>query len=243
MKIIAQKEGLYDRELFIESSLKKSFIDGLLLDITITTDGKIVVFSPVISNYTSLGNIQNNTLDELKTDSILLLTEVLEELKNYTKKILLRILPFDSLKITDLNAEKIMNFYKIYVDKIIEVVRPYNYLKIELCSLSHSVIYNLKKTVKTEKVGMIFELENLNFVDVDFYIFPVHSLNDVLIEELLNSKKNVMVELQTCSDIDIVYQHISKSANPKLLNDELFVICHRPTIIHDFIQDYKTKDK
>ena len=65
MKILAHKSNLYNNKNFIESVNKLEGLTGVMLDIVMIKDKKILVFSPVTTNKITINTIQNNNLSEL----------------------------------------------------------------------------------------------------------------------------------------------------------------------------------
>ena len=75
MKILAHKSNLYNNKNFIESVNKLEGLTGVMLDIVMTKDKKILVFSPVTANKITINTIQNNNLSELTYYDILTLDD------------------------------------------------------------------------------------------------------------------------------------------------------------------------
>lgn len=235
LKIIAKKEGVYNYEAFINQSIESDYITGIFLEITVTKDKEVLIFSPVDSNYTSIGSIQNNTLGTIKQQSTVLLDGLLQTLDNYKKKIFLQLLPFDSIVITDKNFEQIAQYYEGFVNIVLKIIAKYPNLDISICSTNHSVLYHLLNKKTKYKIGMIFAPENLNYMDVDYYVFDGTNINTVLINELFNQNKDVMIRLGEHTDISDVYNHIEKSNDPEKLEQMIQIIDSKPSITHDYI--------
>ena len=83
MKIIAHKSNLYNNKTFIESVNSLDGLTGVMLDIVMTRDKQVLVFSPVTTNKITINTIQNNNLSELTYYDILKLYESLNMLNNF----------------------------------------------------------------------------------------------------------------------------------------------------------------
>jgi len=237
MKIIAEKEGLYNNDIFVEYISKEDIVDGIMFQITITSDGKVILFNSVRNNYASLGQIQTSTINELKNQSIVLIDDILEKLKDYPKKIYLELVPFDALVVTDKNYEQISKFYQAFVNNVLEVLKKHSNLDIRLCSINQSILYHLMNSNSKYKIGMIFEPQNLNYVDVDFYIFVYTNFNNTIINQLLDANKDVMIQIDDSNNIPTIFEHISKNSNPNRLINNISIITSRPILIADYIKE------
>ena len=93
MKIIAHKSNLYNNKTFIESVNSLEGLTGVMLDIVMTRDKQVLVFSPVTTNKITINTIQNNNLSELTYYDILTLDQALNMLNNFKGKIIINLLP------------------------------------------------------------------------------------------------------------------------------------------------------
>ena len=63
MQIIARKSNLYNNQEFIKEILQEiDAVQGIMLDVVMTKDKQVLVFSPVMSNQTTINTIQNSNL-------------------------------------------------------------------------------------------------------------------------------------------------------------------------------------
>ena len=95
MKIIAHKSNLYNNKTFIESVNSIEGLTGVMLDIVMTKDKQVLVFSPVTTNKITINTIQNNNLSELTYYDILTLDDALNMLNNFKGKIIINLLPLN----------------------------------------------------------------------------------------------------------------------------------------------------
>ena len=58
MKIIAHKSNLYNNKTFIEGINSIEGLTGIMLDIVMTRDKQVLVFSPVTTNKITINTIQ-----------------------------------------------------------------------------------------------------------------------------------------------------------------------------------------
>ena len=98
MKIIAHKSNLYNNKTFIESVNNIEGLTGVMLDIVMTKDKQVLVFSPVTTNKITINTIQNNNLEELTYYDILTLDDAINMLNNFKGKIIINLLPLNEAK-------------------------------------------------------------------------------------------------------------------------------------------------
>ena len=191
MKILANKTDLYNNIDFLKKSVKmESPLEGVGFNIAITKDNKFVVFSPVSDNQTTIQTIANKNLNELKSLDLLTLDYILNIYK----------------------AEKYR--FKIFLNLIPSSISITSEESLEaLKNINNNYIENLLKE------GIVLFGGNLNYSDVDFYLFGTGLLSDEIFKQQLDLKKEVMVYVGTSNDLSLVYEHFKGEKSTALANE------------------------
>ena len=95
MMIIIHKSNLYNNKEFIETVNTLDKLSGVMLDIIMTKDKKVLVFSKVTTNKATINTIQSNNLNELSYYDILTLEDALTMLNKFDGKIILNLIPLN----------------------------------------------------------------------------------------------------------------------------------------------------
>lgn len=91
-----------------------------------------------------------------------------------------------------------------------------------ISSNNYNIIYYLKQTTLKYKIGVLLNPNELNYIDVDFYIFPTEMLNYSIIKQQLDIKKEVMIISYNNKDIITInnfFKSISNTNLPLIINN------------------------
>ncbi len=208
LQIIAHKSNLYNNREFMDIARNTRYeITGIMLDIIITKDKKVLVFSPVSTNQTTLNTIQNSDLNEISFLDVFLLEEALAMLHDSEHKIILNLLPLNEAVVIE-QYQKIVRDNEEYIRLVKEVVDRYPQLHLYLCSSSYNLLYVLKRMITNFKVGVMLDVNNSNYVDVDFYVFTSDMLEKKILQQQIDIGKEVMIQMDNCDQMTKVVQFI-----------------------------------
>ena len=121
MKIIAHKSNLYNNKTFIETVNSLEGLTGVMLDVVMTKDKKVLVFSRVTTNKITINTIQNNNLSELTYYDILTLEDALTMLNNFKEKIIINLLPLNEAILIE-DYEKVVSNNLSYTEEVKKVI-------------------------------------------------------------------------------------------------------------------------
>lgn len=234
MKIISLKENLYTGKEFIDKVNSLSYIDGISVDITMTKDGYIILYNYDINNAASLGSVQNTTFSNIQTISIGTLEDFLHVIKEYPKKIVLHLLPILTPTIHDDNIEMLNDIFSYFVNQVYHIIRKFPNLKIEIATSSGRLLYYLKKKKEQEKLGLIIRSDDLNYHEVDFYVFSAEMFDLKIMNQQLDLGKEIMMYLITSNEISVfmdVFNKESLNENKNRILEHLQIITPYPEII------------
>ena len=214
MKILAHKSNLYNNKNFIESVNKLEGLTGVMLDIVMTKDKKILVFSPVTTNKITINTIQNNNLSELTYYDILTLDDALTMLSNFKRKIIINLLPLNEALLIE-DYQKIISNNLSYIEEVKKVTDRFSDLDIYVCSSSYNLLYQVIRVFKSRKKGVVLNEDSGSYIDVDFYIFIPSMLNEKIMAEQLSIGKEVMIIMEDADDISIVLKFLENNKENK----------------------------
>ncbi len=214
MMIIAHKSNLYNNKNFIEAVNNLAGLTGVMLDIVMTKDKKVLVFSRVTTNKITINTIQNNNLSELQYYDILSLDEALSMLKDFKGKIIINLIPLNEALLID-DYQKVVADNLNYTEEVKKVVSKYPYLNIYICSSSYNLLYQITKIFVNNKKGVILDENSGSYIDVDFYIFIPSMLNERIMREQLSLNKEVMIIMEDADDITIVLEFLEDNMTNK----------------------------
>lgn len=210
MRILANKTNLYNNTDFLQKTKEKiKYLEGVGFNVAITKDNEFVIFSPVTDNQTTIQTITNKNLKELTYLDLLTLKDILlfYQKNKSTMKIFLNLLP-SSIPIT--SEESLLTLKNIndnYASHLLEVLRPYPDLNLYIGSVSASLIQLFKKLPQNWKTGIVLFGGNINYIDVDFYVFGTELLNDKIFKQQLDLAKEVILYLGTANDLTVAYEY------------------------------------
>lgn len=214
MKILAHKSNLYNNKNFIESVNKLEGLTGVMLDIVMTKDKKILVFSPVTTNKITINTIQNNNLGELTYYDILTLDDALTMLSNFKRKIIINLLPLNEALLIE-DYQKIISNNLSYIEEVKKIIDKFPDLNIYICSSSYNLLYQVIRVFKSRKKGVVLNEDSGSYIDVDFYIFIPSMLNEKIMAEQLSIGKEVMIIMEDADDISIVLKFLENNKENK----------------------------
>ena len=214
MKIIAHKSNLYNNKTFIETVNNLEGLTGVMLDVVMTKDKKVLVFSPVTTNKITINTIQNNNLSELTYYDILTLEQALNMLNSFKGKIIINLLPLnEALLIVD--YQKVISNNLSYTEEVKKVIDRFPNLNIYVCSSSYNLLYQIIRMFTNRKKGVVLSEDSGSYIDVDFYIFIPSMLNEKIMAEQLSIGKEVMIIMTDADDISIVISFLEKNIKNK----------------------------
>ena len=213
MSIIVRRNNLESPVSFLNNANDFNYIDGILLEVTMTKDRVIVIYNSTDTPGVTLDRIQNSNFEDLDKTSV----EKLDTLLEYQEK----------------NSS--------YINLINEIIMKYPTLNTSLQSTNTHLIFYLKRIVKNSPIGLELIDENDNYVDVDYYIFPTTLLDYNVIKQQLNLNKGVMITIRISDDLVLLYIFLDKY--PELLNDKyrIMFITNYPKLVNELIDSMKTK--
>lgn len=214
MMIIAHKSNLYNNKTFIESVNNLEGLTGVMLDIIMTKDKKVLVFSRVTTNKITINTIQNNNLSELTYYDILTLEDALAMLNNFKGKIIINLLPLNEALLVE-DYQKVVSNNLSYTEEVKKVTDKFPNLNIYVCSSSYNLLYQIIRVFTNRKNGVVLSEDSGSYIDVDFYIFIPSMLNEKIMTEQLSIGKEVMIIMEDADDISIVISFLENNKNNK----------------------------
>ena len=214
MMIIAHKSNLYNNKTFIEKVNSLERLTGVMLDIVMTKDKKVLVFSRVTNNKITINTIQNNDLSELIYYDILTLEDALAMLNKFKGKIIINLIPLNEALLVE-DYQKVVSNNLSYTEEVKKVTDKFPNLNIYICSSSYNLLYQIIRIFTNNKKGVILSENSGNYIDVDFYIFIPSMLNEKIMAEQLSIGKEVMLIMEGADDISIVINFLENNRNNK----------------------------
>lgn len=233
MNIIANKNQDETFKIFIQNVEKDEFIKGFTTYITKTKDEEIVVYSQNKITEEILYNIQNNNFIDLNTE-VIKLEEFFEITKFIKKDIFIFVTPILTPILSDSNIKSIYDENVKYINKISDIIKKQNKTNVYINSTSRVLINLLYKNLQNYKIGFELSINDLNYIDTDYYILKTTMLNNVIIDEQFSKNKKIFVMINTIEDLDIIYNYINN--NIKYLN-KLNYICTYPNIFYNLFYE------
>lgn len=208
LNIIAHKNNLYNNKEFIDKTLySQHHLQGVMLDVVMTKDQKILVFSSISANQTTLNTIQNSNVEGISYFDIFYLEDALKAFENTNFKIIINMVPLNEVTLIE-NYQQVVKDNERYTRVVYDILKRYPKLNLYVCSASYNLIYMIKQIVSNLKIGVILNVANSSYVDVDFYIFAPEMLERKILEEQLAIGKEVMIQMQNSDDMSKVTKFI-----------------------------------
>lgn len=238
MKLIIEKNSKYTIPDFFSKIINLDYIDGICLNIVKTSDNVLVSINLSTSNNSFLRTISLNNFVNLKGFEMVPLLEIMNYLKriNYQEKIFLNIIPYQPTKLTEDDSILLVDMYKEYAKLLREIIDISRDLNIYIHSISRTLIDFIRKEDVKTKFGFTISLFDLNYIDVDYYVFLVDMLNFSLIKQEIDMGKEVVIYIGTDYELSYIYD-IFKGDKKTNLTEEIFENIY---IIGDYPEILKT---
>jgi len=224
MSIIAFKNNTQNSAEFLSDVNVTDYIDGIIIQVTMTKDGTIIGFGQDALAINSIETLQNSKFSDLQqVYAIPDLNSILKLFGNWQKRIVIRV---TSLLSPILSTETLQEFNQRnteYIVKLNSIINNYRNLNISLHSVNNHTVYFLKQNIKNFPIGLELSDENYNFMDVDYYVFPANLLEYRIINQQLNLNKEVMISIQSGNDLELVYQFFENSPQNNLIPQLTFI--------------------
>lgn len=214
MMIIAHKSNLYNNKNFVESVNQLEGLAGIMLDVVMTKDKQVLVFSRVTTNKITINTIQNNNLNEISYYDILTLEDALTMLENFKGKIIINLLPLNEALLIE-DYQKVVDNNLRYTEVVKTTTDKFVHANIYICSSSYNLLYQIIRVFPNDKHGVILDENSGSYIDVDFYIFVPNMLDEKIMSEQLSLKKEVMIMMEDCDDLSIVLSFLEDNRNNK----------------------------
>lgn len=241
MKILANKNNLYNSTQFLNRLYTKDYIDGAVFNLLMTKDGTIIIFNWVSSNDSNLANAQTKTFAQIQAEDVMTLEEALSYLKDTPKKIILNVIPniptFYTADVNSLEKDRIQN--ETYIKKIASIIKMYPQLDIYLASISNKLVYHMKKHITERKIGLVIYSEGIGYEDVDFYVFNSILYDIKTFVEQIKRKKEIMLYVSSSDDLNTIYQSVQNDAlTPSQIemSQSIYFITSYPELLHKLFQ-------
>jgi len=233
VKILYYGNVIYTPEEFKNNILNQEYIDGIVINTVMSKDGKMVVIS-----FESIANIvqdiENYTYEQSKEGTIILLDDVLTNIRGTNKRVLVNAVITPTL----LNYKDL----EIYTTNLTNIINKYPDIDISVFSVNYAVINYLKPKLLNNKLGVLLSAENTNYIDVDFYIFPSILLNTTILNQQYNKNKEIMIFLQNWNDLNQMNTFFTNKENTskisrQLMND-ISVLTMYPRITYNTTRNF-----
>ena len=230
MKILFYNNILYDVETFNKQVLQNPNVDGIVMNVVMTKDGKmiIVIFS---DEGVIVQGLENYTYEQTKEDAFILLDEVLS--LNINKRVL----------INAIISPQYLNYKDIerYTTNLTDIINRHQNVDVSVFSVSYPLITALKPKLIKNKIGVLLNPNNATYVDVDFYIFPSILLNTSILNQQFRNGKELMILLQSFGDLNSLNNFFTDETNKNQLSRQLInsisVLTRYPDITYNTIKN------
>jgi len=220
MKIITYKNNLITYEDFLKNARNYEYVDGLIIPVIMTKDKEIIVFDDQITGIARTEIIQSNTFNELQNAGIIKLRDFLTNINTFNKRIIINVYPLYQVILTEDSVQYINELNNEYINLINDIIQNFPNLKISICTINQPLLTRIKRIIVNKPKGLIITNENLNYIDVEFYIVPPTMLDALIIIEELNRGKEIMISSYSSSDMSIINDYFFK--NQTALKSRIF---------------------
>lgn len=231
MMIIIHKSNLYNNKEFIETVNTLDKLSGVMLDIIMTKDKKVLVFSKVTTNKATINTIQSNNLNELSYYDILTLEDALTMLNKFDGKIILNLIPLNEALLVE-DYKKVVADNLDYTREVKKITDKFKNLDFYIASSSYNLLYQIIRVFENVKKGVILDENSGSYIDVDFYIFVPSMLNEKIMAEQLKFNKEVMIIMEDLDDLAIVVNFLE---NNKVNKNNYQYITNYPKIFYNSV--------
>ena len=228
MKIISHKNINYDYDTFVSSTANNPIIDGILFDILITNDKRILIYTPYGNYMANVDAIQSSNYQNIKGFDVIPLEIVLSKFNNSNQIIILNLLPIISNTLSSETFQTVNKLNEDYVLAVKSIIGKFPSINFYLCSAYDNLVYQMKRITPDKRVGFVINNLSTTYIDVDFYIFTVNVLNEQIINQQLSINKEVMIYIMDCTDMNAIMRGIEKrkilgTINDAVLNKVYFI--------------------
>lgn len=233
MKLISHSRTWYTEETFLRDVVNNNNVDGMMVDVVLTKDNKLVIVNTLIDSTTT--TLEEFTYEQAKNKSYDLLENVLNYFSTLNRK--------KKIIINAMISPPLINYNGIekYTNILVELIKKYNNVDISVCSYNYSLIDSLYSKDRNIRMGIILLPSNSNYIDVDFYIYPPILLNHAILIQQYNRGKENMVILNTWNDLNQTLNFFNYENNknnlPKDLIDNMVLITEFPDITYNSVKD------
>lgn len=238
MAIYAYKNAVTNSVDFLTEVNRKEFIDGFILHVTMTKDNKIIGYIPTTSSL-STEVLQDSSLKDLENTPIVELSILLKNLENYSKRIIIYVIPLLTPQLSSETVEEINERNWIYIENIKKTLLPFQNIDISLSSSNRSLILYMKQQINFVPIGRNITPIDLNYQEADFFIIPSTMLDRTILKQELDRNREIMIEMITIEDMVLVHRFFGGDEEAK--NKDLFVkmqfICSCPIIFHSIFKE------
>lgn len=223
MNLLVQKSSKYTLSEFFSKIIKYKYLDGIGLNVVKTIDNILVVVNLSNSEASYIKTVYSNNFLDLKGFEVVPLSEVINYLKkiDYKGKIFLDIIPYQPIKLTEEQNKILILEYKEYARNLKDIINKNQGLDIYIHSISRILIDFIRKEEIAAKFGFAIVGFDLNYIDVDYYVFSVEMLNFPLIKQELDRGKEIIVYIGTQYELSYVYD-IFKGEKKTDLSEKIF---------------------
>lgn len=223
MKIVVQKNSKYVLPEFFSKVINYDYVAGIALNVVKTKDNVLVVINLSGQETSYVKTVYANNFVSLKGFEVVPLMEVIKYLKriNYKKKIFLDIIPYQPIKLTEEQNILLKEEYEEYARNLKEIVDSNLGLDIYIHSVSRTLINIIRNENMQAKFGFAIVGFDLNYIDVDYYVFTVEMLNFPLMKQELDNNKEIMIYVGTDYELSYLYD-ISRGDKKTSLTEEIF---------------------
>lgn len=223
MKLIANRNLLQSGEEFLKQFMNNvNYLEGILMEVTLTKDGIPVIIVPYDSTTLSaqaIKNIQTTNFNNIKDYDLITLDNTLNSLRGLNNKIIINFVPISTTQYAQ-NIQLINQINQQQVNVLYKVINKYPQLNIYLSSISHTIIRQIKATNPSNKIGVVLSPYETNYIDVDFYIFSPEMLSYPILKQQLEFNKETMISSRGCGEMMIIYNFFNSL--PQNEANELF---------------------
>lgn len=212
LKLIASKNFYQTNDMFL--SLIKEYSNslyGVALEVVQTKDAIPIVITLYESNDLNdqmIKSIQTSNLRDIKDYNFMILDKALEKLNYLKDKVIIKFTPLPTTPYAQ-NIEAINKSNQEQVDNLFKVLDKHKNLDIYLATVSHNIIYNIKKKLSKIKIGVILTPYETNYIDVDFYMFSPQMLSYPILTQQMQFNKEVIITSKNCEDMMLIYNFFS----------------------------------
>lgn len=207
MKLIVQKNSKYVLSNFFSKIIHYDYLDGIALNVVKTKDNVLVVINLSSTQASYIKTVYSNEFVNLKGFEMVPLNEVIKYLKriNYKKKVFLDIIPYQPIQLTEEQNKLLLEEYREYARNLKEMIGSNSDLDIYIHSISRTLIDFIRREEIDAKFGFAIVGFDLNYIDVDYYVFTVEMLNFPLMKQQLEASKEIMVYTGTEYELSYLY--------------------------------------